>query len=80
MENLIARSKKVQMTSFPQHFDALSLIFLLLALVVIFAPCPVAADTVLFWDDFKSGAADNWEMIDGYGFSVANEAICLPTS
>jgi hypothetical protein len=80
MENLIAKSKKVQMTKFSQRFDALSLILLLLTLVVIFAPTPAHADTVLFWDDFKSGTADNWEMIAGYGFSVANEAICLPTS
>ena len=38
------------------------------------------ADEVSFWDDFKSGSAANWELVYGYEYEVADEALCLLTS
>jgi hypothetical protein len=36
--------------------------------------------TTLLWDDFKSGSADNWELVSGAGFEVVDEALCLQTT
>ncbi|MFH2055808.1 MAG: hypothetical protein ABIJ61_07615 [bacterium] len=48
--------------------------------LLLLSAATVHADEILFWDDFKSGSADNWELVYGYEYEVADEALCLLTS
>lgn len=54
-------------------------LFLLILAAVFLLPCSINADDMLFFDDFKNGTADNWELIDIGYFSVSDEALCLET-
>jgi len=39
----------------------------------------VSAETVLFWDDFKEGTSDNWEIVEFGEVEVVDEAFCFQT-
>mgnify|MGYP001250022847 FL=1 len=42
-------------------------------------PISAIADEIIFFDDFKGGSADNWELIDIGYYSVNDETLCLET-
>jgi hypothetical protein len=58
---------------------AIDRLFLLILAAVFLLPCSINADDMLFFDDFKNGTADNWDLIDIGYFSVSDEALCLET-
>ncbi len=54
-------------------------LYVLFLTAIFLLPCSAIADDILFFDDFKDGTADSWELIDIGYFSVSDEALCLET-
>jgi hypothetical protein len=55
----------------------LFIIFILF--LIVFISITGNAYTVLFWDDFKEGTLDNWEIVEFGEVEVVDEAFCFQT-
>lgn len=61
------------------EYHKLFIIFFISITVCILFPANSIGDEIVFFDDFKDGTADNWELIDDGYFVINDEALCLET-
>jgi hypothetical protein len=60
-------------------YHKLLIIFFISITVCILFPAHSMADEIVFFDDFKDGTADNWELVDDGYYVINDEALCLET-
>lgn len=54
------------------------IVFISITICILF-PAHSMADEIVFFDDFKDGTADNWELVDLGNYVINDEALCLET-